>query len=163
MILPFAFLLSAGGLILATTLNIYSTLFPVLGRILGVSFYGSWIVGTILNKGRSWFEGLINPGIPLLISISTIFIWYDGISGLISYLGYPHFSLITSLIIGLWILISIPGTYFCIKIARKYPKTANVLQLGLFGYWMFLVTTIFHGYICELRQKEKKWIKTEKR
>ena len=162
MILPFAFILSSVGLVLATIFNLQLDILPIFGKFLGVSFFVSWIAATIMNKGRSWLAGLLTPGIPALISLSTLLI-IDNISGdLFSTLGYSQFSILPGLLIGLWILISIPGTYLCIGLANKFPKLSAVLQFGVFGYWMFIITSIFHGYIKEIFKQEKKWIRTER-
>jgi cellulose synthase/poly-beta-1,6-N-acetylglucosamine synthase-like glycosyltransferase len=160
MILPAAFILSACGLILATTFNISLLLLPFFGKFLGVMFYFSWIVGVILNRGKSWLAGLMTPGIPLLLSLTTMFAWDNGISGLMNYIGLTQFSTITGLIIGMWVLIAIPGTYLCIRIARNHPRLGSALQIGVFGYWMLLIAGIFQGYVAEFMKKDRVWIRT---
>jgi cellulose synthase/poly-beta-1,6-N-acetylglucosamine synthase-like glycosyltransferase len=159
-ILPFAFVLSACGLILATMYGIESNILPIFGKFLSVSFYVSWMLGVLLNKGKSWFAGLVTPGIPLLASLTSMFFWSNGIAGLFDYIGTPQLSSIMGLVAGLWIFIAIPGTYLCIKLARRLPNLAGALQVGVFGYWMLLITSIFHGYVAEMTKKDRTWIRT---
>ena len=160
LILPFAFLLGASGVILGTLTNIGSFLFTIFGKMLAMAFYGTVVSGTLLNKGKSFFGGLLTPGVPILISFTAMFFWRDGIIGFMNYVGLPNYSALVSLIFGTWILIAIPGTYFSNYIGKKNKRLGKILQIGIFGYWMFLITTILHGYVLEIVKKENKWMRT---
>jgi len=160
-ILPFAFISSACAVVLATALGIQLSILLV-GPFLAITFFLSWIIGTLLNKGKSWLAGLLSPGIPLLITLLSILIWPDGLGGLLRFIGYTEHSLLIQLIMAIWVLIAIPGTYLSVSLSNKYPKIADALQLLVFGYWMFLVTTVFEGYRKEVLKKDKIWIRTER-
>ncbi len=160
LILPFAFILSAGGVILSTVIDTNYGLFTSLGIFLALSFYTIVIVGAILNKGRSFLGGLLTPGIPILISFTAMLIWKDGIIGMMDYIGLTNYSVVMSLVLGLWILIAIPGTYLSNYIGKKNRLAGEILQIGIFGYWMFLITTTIQGYASELLKKENKWNRT---
>lgn len=160
-VLPFAFILSACGLGLAYALNV-SLILPFVGKFLAITFFASWIVGTALNKGASWLEGLLAPGVPLLITLFAMLFWDNGFGGLLTYFGFTQSAGVLQLIIGMWILVALPGTYFCVYVLKKYSRFATFLQLFVFGYWMFLVTSVFHGYLLEALRKEKKWVRTER-
>ena len=160
LILPFAFLLSAGGVILSEVTNTNYSIFALLGTFLAVSFYAVVIAGTILNKGKSFLGGLLTPGIPILISFTAMIIWKDGIVGMMNFIGLANYSVVVSSILGMWILIAIPGTYLSNYIGKKNKLAGEILQIVIFGYWMFLITTILQGYAMELLKKENKWNRT---
>ncbi len=160
MILPFALIMGAVALLIANMININMDLLPILTRILAIGFFTTWTVGSILNKGKAIWAGLLTPGIVILITITSMFIWENGIIGLVNYLGFPQFSFIVGSIVVGWILLAMPATYLCIRLEKHRPRLARFIQLGLVGYWMFLITALFHGYIAELRKEKHVWVRT---
>lgn len=163
MLLPFAFISGATGFILIATINgkFFSDMLHILGLVLAISFYLLWCVGILINKGKSWLEGLLTPGIPILINITTILLSKTGIVGILNTYTHPQIGTIVGFILGIWIFISIPGTYLCLFLAKKgKTKIADTFQLIIIGYWMFLIVTILHAFYSELVKDDRKWIRT---
>jgi cellulose synthase/poly-beta-1,6-N-acetylglucosamine synthase-like glycosyltransferase len=162
-ILPIAFLLAAGGILLDLTLGV-GVLFPqIIKDFLVLSFFGSWLFSAILYKGRSALEGLLSPGVPVFTAFFSFLFLDNGIIGLITYLGYPGVAWWTATLLGVWIFIAIPGSYFSLWLSDRYQRTGTFLQLAVFGYWMFLVSAVVNGYLKEIAGHENIWIKTQKR
>ena len=67
-ILPIAFLVSVGGIMLDMTLGLATPFPQIVKDILIFSFFGSWLISTILYRGRSALEGLLSPGIPVFMA-----------------------------------------------------------------------------------------------
>lgn len=163
MILPFAFMLSACAAILATTINVSYFLVPIIAKFIGISFIITWMVGTIINRGKSWLEGLLSPGLPMVISIFSLILINGGLASLIASFGFPFIGLILGVMLGAWILVAVPGTYLCMHfISKNNSKFFELIQLLIFGYWMFIITTIVDAYVKELFGTEKKWTRTER-
>lgn len=163
MVLPFAFMISATGFILTALITggEFPNVLRFLGIILASFFFTSWLVATVINDGKSWLEGLLTPGVPVLVSIAAIFYSNTGIVGILDTLTHSQIGTIFGFVMGIWIFISIAGTYLCLFLARKgQTKIADMLQLLVFGYWMFLVVTILQAYYEELVRSEQKWIRT---
>ena len=161
-ILPIAFLLSAGGIILDLSLGL-GIQFPQLAKdLLILSFFGSWLVAAILYRGRSALEGLLGPGIPVFTAFFAFLFLDGGIVGMLTYLGYPFLGTIIGSVLGLWILIAIPGSYLSLWISDRHERLGAGIQLGVFGYWMFLITAVVHGYFKQARGHDNVWIKTQK-
>lgn len=162
LLLPFAFILGAAGFILVTLFEKSSpNILHTFAFILAFSFYLLWVVGIYLNNGKSWLAGLLTPGVPMLISITASLFSKNGIVDFLNMFVQPQMVIIISFILGIWIFISIPGTYMCLYLAKKGKiKLADTFQLLVFGYWMFLITSILYAYYKELIKSEKIWIRT---
>jgi cellulose synthase/poly-beta-1,6-N-acetylglucosamine synthase-like glycosyltransferase len=161
-ILPIAFLLSAGGIILDTAWAL-DTQFPqVIKDILILSFFGTWLFSAVLYRGRSALEGLMSPGIPVFVAFFSFLFLDSGVIGMISYLGFPQLTWLAGTVLGTWILLAIPGTYLSLRLSDRHQRLGTLLQLAVFGYWMFLITCVVHGYGKELARHESIWIKTRK-
>jgi cellulose synthase/poly-beta-1,6-N-acetylglucosamine synthase-like glycosyltransferase len=164
LILPFAFILSNSATLAAYFWNINSHLISELGIFVGFAFIVTVVAGTLINRGRSFLGGFLTPGIPVLMSILFLLISGGGVGGYLIHSGHLLAGEIAEVILSAWALIAIPGTYLCLKLLRnkKYEKLGTVIQIGVFGYWMFLITNMFDAYIQELQKKERKWIRTER-
>lgn len=162
LLLPFAFILGATGFILTILLEkTPPNILYILTFVLALSFYLLWVIGTFLNNGKSWLAGLLTPGIPMLITITASLFSKNGVTDFLNIFLEQQWVIIISFILGIWILISIPGTYMCLFLANKgKTKFASTIQLLVFGYWMFLVVSIMQGYYNELTKGEKIWIRT---
>jgi cellulose synthase/poly-beta-1,6-N-acetylglucosamine synthase-like glycosyltransferase len=161
-ILPVAFLLSAGGIMLDMTWSL-GTQFPQLIRdILVLSFFGTWLFSAVLYRGRSALEGLLSPGVPVFTAFFSFLFLDQGIVGLVAYLGFPNLAWLVGTALGLWILLAIPGSYLSLWLSDRHQRLGTLLQLGVFGYWMFLITCVVHGYGKELARHPNIWIKTRK-
>jgi cellulose synthase/poly-beta-1,6-N-acetylglucosamine synthase-like glycosyltransferase len=164
LILPFAFMCSALALVLAFTFN-YPLFVPYIGEIIAAAFLATVTVGVMLNKGRGWIAGLLSPGIPLFTLIPMLIMSDLGLDlGFLN--SYQVFGLpiITTLqfLYSIWILVAIPATYFCVMLAEKHPKAAEVLQIWIIGYWMFLLITTLEGFRRELFNEKKVWMRTQR-
>ncbi|MDE1871609.1 MAG: glycosyltransferase family 2 protein [Candidatus Micrarchaeota archaeon] len=164
MVLPFAFIFSALGFLIITLFGgIALNVAYLLGFVLAVTFYVSWFAATMMNKGKYWLEGLLTPGIPVLISITAFLFWPTGIVGLINTLSGTNAGIIIGTLLSLWIIVSIPGTYLALKLARNgRTKAADILQLLIFGYWMFTIVTTVEAYIREFKGSERVWIRAQR-
>ncbi len=161
-LLPFGFILSSIGVLFATYFNIRLHSFHYIGEFLAITFFITLIIGTVLSKGKAFWGGLFTPGIPILIFF-TVFLFYPhGINGLLTNMHIQRYSALVNLFLGIWVLISIPGTYLCNYISKYIPMLGKFLQVFVFGYWMFLITTIIQGYILEFTKKENIWIRTQR-
>ena len=161
-ILPIAFLLSAGGIILDITWSL-DVIFPqAIKDFLILSFFGSWAFAAILYRGRSALEGLLSPGIPVFSAFFCFLFFDEGIVSLITYIGLSQISWHVGTVLGLWIILAIPGSYLSLWVSDRYHRLGAFLQLAVFGYWMFLITCVIHGYGKELARHENIWIKTMK-
>ncbi len=159
---PLTFIFESLGLILASLLNVESPLVSTLGRFLTFSFLFIVGAGIIVNKGRSWFGGLLAPGVPLLLLLVANMFHPDGVIGIVDSVGYPAYSSIVGFVFIFWLFFSVFGTWLSLKISKSHPKLANFLQLGLFGYWILLVSCVLYGYFKELRKDDMVWIRTER-
>lgn len=162
LILPFAFMLSVSATMLAIFYGVDTQALSWLSAVIGVAFFGSWCVGTVLNKGKSWLAGLLTPGIPMLVCIIVLILFRGGLEGLLTQLGYPSQAVIAGVLFSSWILIAVPGTYLSLEVMKRNSALGDAMQTLIFGYWMFLITTILSAYAQELQKKEKKWIRTER-
>jgi len=72
------------GVMLGTILAVKSQLLYMSGKILGFAFYGNWVAGTATGKGKSSLEGLISPGIPMLVIFTSGLIFDNGLNGLLN-------------------------------------------------------------------------------
>lgn len=158
-IIPLTFLTTILGLLLNGIFNVDISMIPVFGRIMSFMFISIWIIGVIINKGKSWFAGLISPGIPMLITMFAT-IWQNGIEGSMVKIGYPEYTGIMNLLLLSWIIISFILTPSVVMLSKKHSKIANMIQIGLFGYWIILVTSGLYGYFKELKKDELIWIRT---
>jgi cellulose synthase/poly-beta-1,6-N-acetylglucosamine synthase-like glycosyltransferase len=161
-IAPLTFLLASVGLILGTILNVDETFLASFGRFLSFSFFFILFAGIIVNRGRSWFGGLMAPGVPLLVLLFANILNSNGIVGIIDSLGYTSYSNLVGYLFIFWLLFSVVGTWISLKVSKKHSTTANFLQLALFGYWILLVSCVLYGYYKELRKEELTWIRTER-
>jgi len=161
-IAPLTFTFASIGLILGSLLNVDMTFVSITGRFLIFSFLFILIAGIIANGGKSWFGGLMAPGLPLLLILFSSLFHHEGIIGILNSFGYQSYPGIAGFMFIFWLLFSVPGTWIFLKISRKYPKLANFLQLGLFGYWVLLVTSVLYGYFKEIKREDMVWIRTER-
>ncbi len=159
---PLAFIFTSLGLILGILLNVNMTLISTLGRFVPFAFLGTLIGGIAVNKGKSWFGGFMSPGVPLLIALFSNLFYSDGIKGLLTTFGYASYASLVGLLFVFWIFLSVPGTWLSLRISKKHPKLADFLQLGLFGYWILLISSVLYGYFKELRREDMVWIRTER-
>jgi cellulose synthase/poly-beta-1,6-N-acetylglucosamine synthase-like glycosyltransferase len=161
-ILPVAFLLSAGGITLDLTWGL-ETQFPQYIRdLLIISFFGTWLFSAILYKGRSALEGLLSPGVPVFAAFFSFLFFDRGVISLVNYIGLPQLAWLVGTVLGLWIFVAIPGSYLSVWLSDKKQRLGTIIQLGLFGYWMFLISCVVHGYVKEISRHENIWIKTQK-
>ena len=159
-LVPIVFLISTMGIMIGSLLSVQSQFLSLLGIFLGFAFYLNWILGTIVGKGEATLQGLISPGIPLLIIFTSGLIFRDGLNGLLRIFSlYPSPNLV-AISVTLWVFLSIPGTYLSISISKKYKKTGEIMQLIFFGYWIFLVISVLHGYTKEAFGHPREWIRT---
>ena len=85
----------------------------------------------------------------------------NGIVGLINSATHSIIGMYIGLVLGVWFIIALPGSYLCLWLARKgHTKAADLLQLGVFGFWMFCIACTFEAYIKELSGADKVWIRT---
>lgn len=159
-IIPLTFLITTLGLLTNSVLKIDITPIAVLGRILAYVFIGIWGIGVIINKGRSWFAGLISPGIPMLITMFASLIWPHGIEDMVAFFGYSSYTSDVSFVVLSWIVLALVLSYSVMLLSKKHPKIANFIQLGLFGYWIVLVICGLVGYAKELKGDKQIWIRT---
>jgi hypothetical protein len=157
---PVIFVLTTLSILLTIVLGVQSNTTMLLGILLGFSFYFNFLVGVYVGKGVAFFEGLISPGVVMLMIFSSSLIWKDGSYGLLHFLGINIDYKIFSLLSIFWIISTIPLTYLMVKISRKYKHFAEIIQLLILGYWALSITTTIHGYVLEILGKEKKWIRT---
>jgi cellulose synthase/poly-beta-1,6-N-acetylglucosamine synthase-like glycosyltransferase len=164
LILPFAFILSNSATLLAYMWHVNFGVINALGIFVGVAFIVTVVAGTLINKGKSFWGGFLTPGLPVLISILFLLISGGGIGGYLINSGHLLVGEVVEVILSAWALIAIPGTFLCLKLLnnKKYEKLGTIIQIGIFGYWMFLITNMFDAYIQELQKKERKWIRTER-
>ena len=161
-ILPVAFLLSTGGIVLDMVWEL-GIIFPQsLKDLLIITFFGSWLFSAILYRGRSALEGLLSPGVPVFSAFFAFLFFDEGIMSLITYLGFPVLAWWAGTMLGLWILVAIPGSYLSVSLSDRYQRLGTFVQLLVFGYWMFLITCVVHGYVKQLSHHPNVWIKTQK-
>lgn len=161
-IMPFAFLVSTTAVIIVTlTGGTFFTAVHVLAVGLGIAFYLSCLAVMSITKGKYWLECLITPGLPVLIALTTAMLYPGGIVALLNIVTHTDVGTIVGLILGVWILLAIPGTFFCLWIAKHgHTKIADTIQLLIFGYWMFSIVCTFDAYYHELKKSDKVWIRT---
>ncbi len=161
-VMPIAFLLSASAVIVVTlTQGSFFSFTHLLAIGLVTAFFISWLVLIIISKGKYWLEALITPGIPVAVSLMATVFWPTGIAGLINTATNSNLGIWVGLMLGVWILFAIPGTYLCLYLAKNnHEKAADTIQLLVFGYWMFLIACTFQAYYLELRKKDRVWIRT---
>ncbi len=161
-ILPIAFLLSTGGILLDMVWNLGVPFPDFIKDLLIISFFGSWLFSAILYRGRSALEGLLSPGVPVFSAFFAFLFFDQGIISLITYLGFPGVAFWTATILGVWILAAIPGSYLSVSLSDRHQRLGTSLQLLVFGYWMFLITCVVHGYVKQASHHPNVWIKTKK-
>ncbi|MGD6809465.1 MAG: glycosyltransferase [Candidatus Bathyarchaeia archaeon] len=161
-IAPLTFIFVSIALILNSLFYINSAFISSFGRFLTFSFFFILAAGIIVNKGRSWFGGLLAPGIPLLIYLLSNIFDPAGIVGILDNFGYFYCARLVGYFFAFWLFFSVAGTWFSLKIYKSHPRTATFLQLGFFGYWILLVSAVLYGYYTELAKKEMVWIRTER-
>lgn len=164
LILPFAFTCSALALVLAFTFN-YPLYVPYMGEIIAIAFLSTVTAGVILNKGRGWVAGLLSPGVPLFTLVPMLILTDLGLNfGVLNSYALFGMPVITALqfLYGIWILVAIPGTYLSVMIAENHPKAAEIIQIWIIGYWMFLLITTLEGFRRELFREKKTWVRTQR-
>ena len=161
-ILPIAFLISIGGVMLDTVFMLGIEFPQLLRDLLVFSFFGSWLFSAILYRGRSALEGLLSPGLPVFTAFFSFLVFDRGVLSLFDYIGLSFLGPLFGTAVGLWLLIAIPGTYLSLEISDRYQRLGILMQTLIFGYWMFLITCVLHGYFKELAGHENIWIKTRK-
>ncbi len=161
-ILPIAFIVSTSGLLFSMLSGINIPHPGFLKAMLTFSFFGVWLIASILQRFRSSFAGLVSPGFFMLLGFYSFLFFDKGVIGLFEYAGIPAMGNLMASMLSVWLFISIPGTYLSLKVSDRNERLGQLLQFGVFGYWMFLITAAFHGYVMEIMGKERKWIKTRK-
>jgi cellulose synthase/poly-beta-1,6-N-acetylglucosamine synthase-like glycosyltransferase len=159
---PVTFLFVTFALILGALLNINTLFVSSLGRILSFSFFAILVGGIYVNRGRSWFGGLMAPGVPLLFFLVANVFYEKGVVGLLESLGYYGYAFWVGVFFVFWLLFCVVGTGISLKLSERHARTANFLQLGIFGYWVLLVLSVLYGYYKELRKERMVWIRTER-
>ena len=159
-LMPIIFILSALSILLSILIGVQPNTTIVLGSLIGFSFYLNFLAGIYVGKGAGALEGLISPGIVVLIIFSSSLFWGNGIYGMLNSFGINIDYKIIALFSIIWIISTIPLTYLMVKISSRYKRLAEIIQLFILGYWALNVTTTLHGYILEALGKEKKWIRT---
>jgi cellulose synthase/poly-beta-1,6-N-acetylglucosamine synthase-like glycosyltransferase len=159
---PVTFLFVSVALILGSLLNVNTVFVASLGRILSFSFFVILAGGIYVNKGRSWFGGLMAPGVPLLAVLFANIFAEEGIVGIVESLGYGAYGGLVGVFFVFWLFLCVAGTWVSLKLSKKHVKVANFLQLGVFGYWILLVSSVLYGYYKELRRENMVWIRTER-
>ena len=161
-IAPVTFLLESGGLFLGSLLGVNIPLVSTLGKMLSFSFFAILIAGLAVNRGRSWLGGLLAPGAPLLLLLFANVVEPNGVVGILDRAGYGSYAGLVNALFLFWMFFSVFGTWLSLKISKKHAGLANFLQLGLFGYWILLVSCVLYGYVKELRKDEMVWVRTER-
>jgi cellulose synthase/poly-beta-1,6-N-acetylglucosamine synthase-like glycosyltransferase len=161
-VLPIAFLIGTSGIMLSILFNIGIPYPSLLKDVLLFSFFGIWFIVSVMYRFRSSFEGLTNPGFVMLAGFISFLFFDRGIFGVFESLGLSGIGNIIGIAVSLWLFIAIPGSYFSLWVSKRSEGLGQFLQLGVFGYWMFLVSAAFQGYVMELRKRERIWIKTRK-
>ncbi len=164
-LVPVVFFFSYIFILIGILLKINFNVLTLLTEFVGLSFYFNWIIGLIVNKGDAALEGLISPGIPMLLLFSSSLLLGKNFYPIL-YTIIPH----ESLLILSWgmiiiIFISICGTYLMRWITKKFHSLtafADFIQLIIFGYWLLLVSSVIEGYFREAIGTERKWIRTER-
>ncbi|MDE1871717.1 MAG: glycosyltransferase family 2 protein [Candidatus Micrarchaeota archaeon] len=161
-IMPIVFLMSTGAVVIVTITGSNLLSFThVLALILGIVFYVSSFAVIGIAKGRYWLETLLTPGIPIVVSLTASMFLREGIVGLLNNVTGSNAGTTIGLILGVWFIIALPGTYFCLWLARKgHMKAANIIQLAVFGFWMFSIACTFEAYVKELSKSDRVWIRT---
>ena len=159
---PVTFLFVTFALILSALLKVNTEFVSSLGRILSLSFFVILAGGIYVNKGRSWFGGLMAPGLPILVFLCVNVFYDNGVIGLVEALGYESYAFWVGLFFGFWLLLCVLGTLLSLKLSKHHARLANFLQLGVFGYWILLVSAVLFGYYKELRKEKMVWIRTER-
>lgn len=159
-IVPLAFFVTTFGLLLNNILHVDVGGITILGRIMASTFFIIWIAGVVVNKGKSWFAGLISPGIPMLFIIITGIIYQNGIIDFMTMLKYAQYGTFINLILFAWISISIVLAYPTMILSKKHHKMAVFIQVFILGYWTILIISGLYGYFKELKRDELVWIRT---
>jgi len=102
------------------------------------------------------------PGVPILVLLFANIFQSKGLVGIVDSLGYASYSSLVGYLFVFWLLFSVVGTWISLKVSKTHSTTANFLQLGLFGYWIFLVSCVLYGYYKELKHADMVWIRTER-
>ena len=159
MFVPVTFLFTTLGLLLSMMLSTNVGMLSTSGRIFGFSFIVIWLMGVYINKGRSWFAGLISPGIPILLTLVASIIYSGGLSTMLAQLGLGTYATAISFFIFIWIMLAMPLTYLLVH-SNLEEGIAEFIQIYFIGYWMLLICPALNGYIKELRKEKPVWIRT---
>jgi cellulose synthase/poly-beta-1,6-N-acetylglucosamine synthase-like glycosyltransferase len=159
---PVTYLFASIGLVLAVLLNVNTDLIAALGRFLTFSFFFIVAAGGYVNRGRSWFGGLLAPGVPLLILLFSNLIHANGLVGILDSYGYSSIATAVGSVFIFWLFFSLFGTWLSLKLSKRHAAVANFLQLAIFGYWILLVSSVLFGYYKQLRRDDMVWIRTER-
>lgn len=161
-IAPITFIFVSIALILNSLLYINEPFISSFGRFLSFSFFFIVAAGIAVNKGRSWFGGLMAPGVPLLIYLFSNLFDPAGIVGILDNYGYFYYARLVGFFFTFWLFFSVLGTWLSLKVYKRHARLATFMQLGLFGYWILLVSAVLYGYYKELRKEDMIWIRTER-
>jgi cellulose synthase/poly-beta-1,6-N-acetylglucosamine synthase-like glycosyltransferase len=129
-------------------------------RLIAITYISSLLLGIIVNKGHSWFAGLISCGIPSLFTFLSIIIWKNGFEGFLTTMGIQEYITLFNTIMFILLVMPMVFTPSIIKLSKKHRKLAEFIQFYIFGYWFIIITSSVYGYFKELRRDELTWIRT---
>lgn len=159
-IIPVTFFSTTMLLLISSEFNIDISAISSIARVMATIYMSILLLGIIVNKGHSWFAGIISCGIPVLITFLSIIIWKDGFKGFLTALGIQEYTNLLTLTLITWSVMSMILTSSIVQLSKKHRKLADFIQLYIFGYWTILIASSLYGYIKELRKDELIWIRT---
>lgn len=159
-LLPLTFFTTVFGLLLNNIYHIDTSFIHIFGKMMSFTFVFILIAGVTINKGKSWFAGLISPGIPILITLFANLFWTNGLTEFILSTNYSQYANIINFILVIWIISSLILVYPVMILSKTYTKTAEFIQIFILGYWTVLITSGIYGYYKEFKRDELIWIRT---
>jgi len=161
-IFPLGFVLTAAAFLTMNLLDLSLGPFLVGSKLIAYVFFATIAYTIVQTKGKNAFHGIISPGIPMLLTMSTAIVFPNGLSDFMVIIGYSEYTKIFVIILLLWMIFSIGLSYGVIKLSNRFSKTANFIQLIVFGYWSILIAVGVYSHYKELKGDERLWTRTER-
>ena len=161
-IFPLGFVLTAATFLTMNLLDISLGPFLVGSRIIAYAFFAAIAYVIVLTRGKNALHGIISPGIPMLLTMSTAIVFPNGLFDLMLIMGYPEHTKIFVITLLMWMIFSIGLSYGAIRLSNRFSKTANFIQLIVFGYWSILMAVGIYSHYKELKGDERLWTRTER-
>ena len=154
------------------------TLFFINEPLAWKTFQGFWIIASLTylivtlfsyvidweSCSKSWFEGLMFPGlISLLVIVYSLApVVFEPLAHLVQWDSSPLLQKIVSLFLYSWLSLAMVFAYAAKEIERRGYKRLAISLIYIAGYGPFLCAVTFASYVKQIRGASISWDKTVK-